>query len=137
MESHEMVEMKAEPFTEINGAQEHLLNTKFLMETGNDDPGFVQEMLQLFYDSTSESLEKFRNFWKKDDLKQLADEAHKMCPSYRHMGAQELVKTLKAIEWRGRSGIKDKELEALVIEAEYKIERSLEECRELMHSQVS
>lgn len=114
-----------------------LLNTRFLFETGNDDPAFVMEMLQLFYDSTSESLVKFRAFWKAGDLKQLADEAHKMCPSYRHMGAPALVQILKAIEWRGRSGQKDAEMERLVKEADHQIERSLEECRELMHSQVS
>jgi len=68
----------------------------------NNDEIFIQEMLEIFVRSTREGLQEINLYIRSNDLKMVADTAHKMASPCRHMGAIKLLSHLKEIETLAR-----------------------------------
>lgn len=62
------------------------------------DEKFVKDMLQVFVDTTARGIQNLDNNCKRKNWPAVADDAHQMIPSCRHMEANKLMDILKEIE---------------------------------------
>lgn len=69
-----------------------------LVRIAGNDLDFVQEMIQQFKISTEKGLKEIKIALENEQYEMVADLAHKLVPSSRHLGVKKLVKALKIIE---------------------------------------
>lgn len=81
------------------------------------DEKFVQEMLQVFITTTERGMQNLEQQFKRKNWTAVADAAHQMIPSCRHMEANELMHILKEIETEIRELNRFKNLPQLVSKA--------------------
>lgn len=73
-------------------------NLEELRQVSNGDKKFIEDMIAIFIRTTSEGIDEMELALKKNDMKTVADFAHKIAPPCRHMGAKELLTCLTTIE---------------------------------------
>lgn len=88
-----------------------------LNKVSNGDKKFVGEMVAIFIRTTDEGVTEMESAIKQNDLKLIADMAHKIAPPCRHMGATALLKCLVSIENAIRNSDKTVDIEELVMKA--------------------
>ncbi len=103
----------------------HHFNAKDLYLMG--DEKFVHEMLLVFIATTQKGMDSLINHCKRKNWPAVADAAHQMIPSCRHIEANELMHILKEIEIQIREHISYKEVPLLVSKAAKSSKLLLEE----------
>ena len=95
-----------------------------LVRVAGNDYDFVKEMIQQFKVSTEKGLNDIKIALENDQYTMVADLAHKLAPSSRHLGVKKLVKALKNIEENTLNENKTVILE-LIQEAEEIIDKAM------------
>ncbi len=85
-----------------------------LKQVSNGDEKFVTEMIAIFIKTTEAGLNQIETGLKQNNLKIVAESAHKIIPPCRHMGADELLSNLVSVESAARSNDKNVDLTELV-----------------------
>jgi CheY-like chemotaxis protein len=89
-----------------------------LREMGDDD--FVNEMVDIFKSSSARSIENLKKAIKLKIRDSLKNEAHKMLPPARHLGATDLVKALETLQMKaGKETFDELSVRIAEIEATY------------------
>ncbi len=88
-----------------------------LNKVSNGDKKFVEEMVAIFIRTTDEGITEMESAIKKNDMKLIADMAHKIAPPCRHMGATALLNCLVSIENAIRNSDKSIDIAQLVEKA--------------------
>lgn len=92
-------------------------NLEELKQLANGDDAFVEEMIQVFINTTNTGLIDMEKALAEENWNNLADYAHKIVPPCRHLQANDLLKKLKNIELLIRDEGKTEDMEQLVAEA--------------------
>lgn len=88
-----------------------------LKQVSNGDKKFVEEMIAIFIRTTEEGINDMETAAKENNLKAIADMAHKIAPPCRHMGATTLLGYLNTIENAIRTSDKSVDIKELVEKA--------------------
>lgn len=88
-----------------------------LRNISNGDEEFVNEMINIFINTTREGLKEMEAHLAAQDWMPLADAAHKIIPPCRHLKANSLLTILKTIELNIREKNKTDNLDTLIAQA--------------------
>ncbi|MEL6676602.1 MAG: ATP-binding protein [Bacteroidota bacterium] len=92
------------PVLETATPMEKAYNLDALKRMGQQNPGFVQNMVKLFIQNTTQHLEDLEKALPVQDWDTVSMTAHKMIPPTRHLGMKGLVSQLKEIELGTKDG---------------------------------
>jgi signal transduction histidine kinase/CheY-like chemotaxis protein len=92
-------------------------NLQDLKNLANGDKAFVQEMIEIFINTTQKSIANMLTDFENKNWESLADNAHKAAPPCRHLQANILLEKLKKIETRIRDEKNTSNLSTLISEA--------------------
>jgi HPt (histidine-containing phosphotransfer) domain-containing protein len=94
------------------------------------DEQFVKDMLQVFVDTTTRGMQNLNNNCKRKNWSAVADAAHQMIPSCRHMEANALMNILKNIETEIRDNNRMNLIPDLVAQAKNESKLLLQEIKQ-------
>lgn len=94
------------------------------------DEQFVKDMLQVFVDTTTRGMQNLDNNCKRKNWSAVADTAHQMIPSCRHMEANTLMNILKNIETEIRDNNRMNQIPDLVTQAKNESKLLLQEIKQ-------
>ncbi len=129
---HEVPAQEATAIGAEEGHKPSLYDLSGLYEHADGNAGFVEDMLGIFLQNTEESLQSMKLNIEKNDWNAVADCAHKMLPSCRHLAVTGMMNTLLEIETMGRQqkGADIADLHAAVRQEWNKVKPALENCLE-------
>ncbi|MDQ3190640.1 MAG: response regulator [Bacteroidota bacterium] len=96
------------------------------------DETFLKKIIELFIDHTPESVDKIKIATAQQDWEQVSMLAHKMRPSFAHMGVKDMAEKLKIIEDNAGERKNLDELPAMVNEFYKKTEKIIKKLEELI-----
>jgi HPt (histidine-containing phosphotransfer) domain-containing protein len=94
-----------------------IFNLDELKQVSNGDKKFVEEMIAIFIRTTDEGINEMEAAVKENNLKAIADMAHKIAPPCRHMGATTLLNYLNTIENAIRNSDQSVDIKEMVMKA--------------------
>jgi HPt (histidine-containing phosphotransfer) domain-containing protein len=100
-----------------------------LKQVSNGDEKFVKEMISIFIRTTDEGINDMEKAIEENNLKAIADMAHKIAPPCRHMGATSLLNYLNAIENAIRNSDEKVDIKELVMKAKKEKEILISELK--------
>ncbi len=100
------------------------------------DEKFVKDMLQVFVDTTSRGMQNLDYSCKRKNWPAVADAAHQMIPSCRHMEANKLMEILKEIESEIRDHNRMNKISNLVTQAKQEAKQLLAEVKQEINSKA-
>lgn len=81
-----------------NSPEADLFDLKELERIANNDPVFINKMLETFIQNSRKELKGMRRNVKKRDWQQVGEHAHKMLPSFRHLQVKSVISDLVEIK---------------------------------------
>lgn len=99
------------------GAGKGTYNLEGLISMSGRDPGFIAKMLRTFIDNTSEGIRDLEQALEQGDRSALAEIAHKMLPSFRHLEVSRGMALLEAIKRNEEENMTADTLDSTVREA--------------------
>lgn len=122
--------------TELKEEEMRLINQEAiqrLMEIGKQtDPGFLQQVLDMFIKQAPLDIENIRNGFERGDFALMWKTAHKLKGTCLNIGAQRLAETCKEIEKKGRN-LENAGLMGLCMQLESEYSATIEELKNLFH----
>jgi HPt (histidine-containing phosphotransfer) domain-containing protein len=85
-------------------------NLTALKEWCGNDPGFFNEMLEIFERSSNEGIAKMQEAYNANDFEMVKHYAHKIISPYRHIEANSIVEKLKLVEELAGENTADKNI---------------------------
>jgi CheY-like chemotaxis protein len=99
MKIHDLIREKPEKSViQENSYGKSRIDLSPLEKIADNDPVFIEKMLSIYLDNLDESIQIFEKNNFPDQIKKIQYAAHKLIPSSRHMGMEELVNKLKKLE---------------------------------------
>jgi len=98
-------------------ASQGKIDLQSLYRLSAGDEQFVKQMLITFMDTTDQGLKSMQEAIESGQWKLVADQAHKIMPPCRHLGATDLVDILRRIEDQAQGSVDAGALESLTTEA--------------------
>lgn len=80
-----------------NGGTEDY-DLKELNNLANGDTGFIISMIEIFIENASTGMVSIMEGIKEENWEKVGNKAHKICPSFSHMGLKNMARTLREIE---------------------------------------
>ncbi len=99
------------------GAGKGTYNLEGLISVSGRNSGFIAKMLRTFIDNTAEGIRDLEQALERSDRPALAEIAHKMLPSFRHLEVSRGMALLEAIKSNERKNMTADNLDSLVREA--------------------
>lgn len=107
----------------IKSEKQDKINLQNLYHISGGDQQFVKQMLISFIDSTEKGLHEMMEAVKSGRIDTAGEQAHKILPPCRHIGASELCDLLKKIEVSCQNNIEPQDLEILTDESMLEFEK--------------
>ena len=116
--------------SESHPSAQNFYNLKNLEDLANGNNEFFVNMINIFINHAKSGIEKMNTALEQGNVKEVAAIAHKLAPSYRHLGMSELANDLNTIENNKNSG----ELRSLVARVSSSTKIVLRDFEKLMAS---
>lgn len=112
--------------------KQRIIDLSYLKTIAGDDDVFIQEMLQMFLNTTPPELENIEKFHAGGDLHMMGSSAHKIKAPIQMLGDETTTNLLIRIEQIAKSGEEKEQLPALVAEIKERLALLIEEVREMV-----